>query len=304
MTADHRRAVAEIGVLVALFATGSALVGLVVGGGPGRHEALTAHGAVVTLYGHGLYAGDTWLVGAGNRGQDVAVLLFAVPVLLLALRRYRRGGAVAAAVLTGVLAFFAYLCVSMVFATAQNRLFPVYVASAALACFGLVLAAQRLDVAAVVRALPDRPGRRTLAAYLLAVAAALTAAWLPEMVGTALRGGAAMAVGPYTSAATEALDLGLVVPVAVVAAVLVLHRVDLGRVLALVLLVVNVCVGVLLLGQGIAQLMSGVPLTLADIVVKMATFAALTVWAGALLLRMWLRRPVRGTGAHAASPPP
>lgn len=288
------RAVTRIAGLLAVVATTSAVAGILTGGGPGRHAVETTRGVVVTVYGAGLYAADTWLVGAGNRGQDVVVLAVEVPILLLALRWYRRGGAVEAAVMTGVLAFFAYFYVSMVFATAQNRLFPVYVAGAALALFGTVLAAWGTDAARVAEALPDRPGRRALAAYLFLVAAALTLAWVPDLVATALTGDVAQAVGPYTSTVTEALDVGLVVPVAVLAAELTFRGSDLGRVLALVLLVVNVCIGVLLMGQGGAQLVAGVPLTVGEVIAKMATFAALTLVAGGLLARMRreaVRRP-------------
>ena len=93
-------------------------------------------------------------------------------------------------------------------------------------------------------------------------------------------------MGPYTSAATEALDLGLVVPVAVIAAVQLLRQRPLGSVLALIMLVINVCIGVVLIAQGIAQLVSGVPLTAGEIITKMLTFAALTLVAGGLLARM------------------
>jgi hypothetical protein len=40
------------------------------------------------------------------------------------------------------------------------------------------------------------------------------------------------------------------------------------------------------MAQGIAQLVSGVPLTTGEIVTKMVTFAALTVVASGLLARM------------------
>jgi hypothetical protein len=127
----------------------------------------------------------------------------------------------------------------MVFGTAQNRLFPLYVAAASLAGFALALVTSRLDVnhiAAGQRA----PERKALAAYLIAVAAALTLAWLPGMIMTAVTGTIAETVGPYTSATTEALDLGLVVPIAVIAAVQLLSQRPMGRVLALIMLVVNV----------------------------------------------------------------
>jgi hypothetical protein len=272
-------------VLAAVAATCS-LLGALAGAGPGRLVVQTTRGATVTLYGQGLYAWDTWLIGAGNRGQDGAILVFELPVLLLVLRWYRRGGAVAAAALTGVLGFFAYYYVSTVFGTAQNRLFPLYVAAASIAGFTLVRVASQLHVRAVADRLPARPGPWALSVYMLAVAAALTLAWLPGMVRTAVTGEIAAAVGPYTSAVTEALDLGLVVPIAVIAAVQLLRRRVQGRVLAFIMLVINVCIGVLLLAQGLAQLMSGVPLTVGEIVSKMLTFAALTLVVGALLTRM------------------
>jgi surface polysaccharide O-acyltransferase-like enzyme len=174
----------------------------------------------------------------------------------------------------------------MVFGTAQNRLFPLYVAAASLAGFALALVTSRLDLNHIAAAVPAPPERKALAAYLIAVAAALTLAWLPGMIMTAVTGTIAETVGPYTSATTEALDLGLVVPIAVIAAVQLLTQRPMGRVLALIMLVGNVCIGVVLMAQGVAQLVSGVPLTAGEIVTKIFTFAALTLIASGLLARM------------------
>jgi hypothetical protein len=297
----QRGSVTGLVVVLAVLAVASSIVGLVARGGPGRQTVTTARGAAVTLYGEGLYAADTWLIGTGNRGQDGAILLIEVPILLLALRWYRQGGRGAPAALAGALAFFSYYYVSMTFATAQNRLFPVYVAAASLAGFALVNVSSTMDVSRTAEAIPGRPGRRALASYLFAVAAALILAWLPGLVSTSLSGDIAPAVGPYTSSVTHALDLGLVVPVALLAAVKLLRHRPSGRVLALVLLVVNVCVGTLLMAQGIAQLTSGVPLTPTEIVVKMLTFAVLTLVAGGLLARLarvGVQQPVAASPSH------
>ena len=83
-------------------------------------------------------------------------------------------GSVASAVLAGVLGFFTYYYVSAVFGTAQNRLFRCMLAAASLAAFTLTVVASRLKVGDIAASLPGRPGRRALATYLLAVAAALT----------------------------------------------------------------------------------------------------------------------------------
>lgn len=287
-TGGRTRAVIGLGLTLALLEAVAALAGVLSGGSQGTRTVETTRGVEVVLLGDGLYASDSWLVGAGNRGQDVVMLLVEVPVLLLVLRRWSYGGPLVPPVLAGVLAFHAYFWVSMTFATAQNRLFPVYVACLGLTAALLVLVVLAVDAGLVRQAQPARPGRAALLTYLVAVAVALTAAWLPSLVGTALTGDVAAAVGPYTSAATEALDLALVVPLVVTAAALVRGRRPWGSVLALLVLTLNACIGVLLLGQGAAQLLDGVPLTVAEIVAKMATFATLTLVAGGMLLRMAL----------------
>ncbi len=287
-----------VGALAAV-AVGSAATGLLLAGGQGRRVVETARGAAATLYGDGLYEFDTLLVGVGSRGQDVAILLVEVPLLLLALRWYRGGDPMAAPVLAGVLAFFAYFYVSLAFGNAQNPLFPAYVAGMALAGFALVRVAMRVDTRAVASRLPERPGRRALVVYLWAVAAALTLAWLPELVALSGGGDIAEAVGPYTSQVTHALDLGVVVPVVVITAALLQRGHPAGAALCVVMLVVNVCIGVLLMSQGVAQLVADVPLTIGEIAAKMLTFAALTLVAGGLLLRMALRvrHPIDGAAA-------
>jgi hypothetical protein len=275
---------------LALFA---ALAGVLSDGGGGRRTVETVRGAAVTLYGEGVYEFDTLLVGAGNRGQDVVMLLVEVPILLLCVHWYRRGTLAASLTLVGVLAFFVYFSASLTFATAQNRLFVVFVAMFAVSLFALVLVATPLDASLVKQAFPPRPSPAALATYLFAVAVALSLAWVPDLLGATVTGNLAGPVGPYTSMVTHALDLGLVVPVVTLAAAQLLRRLPMGYLLVVVILVLNVCIGVLLLGAGVAQLGAGVPLTPGEIVAKMVSFAVLTLVAGGLLITAH-----RGAGTH------
>ena len=103
-------------------------------------------------------------------------------------------------------------------------------------------------------------------------------------------------VGPYTSSVTHALDLGVIVPVVVLTAVLLRRRTPLGYLMALIVLVLNVAIGLLLMGQGAAQILAGVPMTPGEIVSKMLTFAALTVVAGAVLVVMARTRRTDAAG--------
>jgi hypothetical protein len=293
--------------LLAALSIFAAAAGTVTGGGGGRRVVETARGATVTLYGEGAYQFDTLLVGAGNRGQDLVTLLVEVPALLLCVRWYRRGSLAAGLALPGILAFFAYLAASMTFATAQNQLFVPYVAMFSVSAFALVLALTRLDPRAVKESFPPRPSPVILAAYLFTVAAALILAWVPQLLGATFSGELAGLVGPYTSLATHALDLGLVVPVVVVAAVQLLRHEPAGYLSVVVILVLNVCIGALLTGAGLAQLMAHVPLTPGEIVSKMLSFAILTLVAGGLLVALHRTAAsgdeLPGTGPSEPGPP-
>jgi len=170
-----------------------------------------------------------------------------------------------------------------------------------------VLAAAALDAVAVKAAFPSRPSRVTLAVYLFTVAAALGMAWFPDLLSSTLSGDFARLVGPNTSMVTDALDLGLVVPAVCFAAVQLLRRAPVGYLLAVVILVLNVCIGVLLMGAGLAQLAADVPLTPGEIVAKMVSFAVLTLVAGGLLITLYRsgdsRGSIRETSMSAMRPP-
>jgi len=98
------RAVSGLSWSLAALSAFAALAGAVAGGGGGGPRlAETIRGTAVTLYGEGLYEYDTLLVGAGNRGQDLVMLLVEVPALLLCVRWYRRGSLAASLALPGVM---------------------------------------------------------------------------------------------------------------------------------------------------------------------------------------------------------
>ncbi|HEX4977805.1 MAG TPA: hypothetical protein VFV40_08060, partial [Nocardioides sp.] len=156
--ATRSRSVVRLGLALAALEVAAALSGVLSSGSDGTRTVVTGRGTEVVLLGDGLYAWDTWLVGAGNRGQDLVMLLVEVPVLLVLLRRWGSGGPLLPAALVGVLAFHAYFWVSMTFATAQNRAFPLYVACLGVTAALLVLVTRAVDADDVQRALPPRPG--------------------------------------------------------------------------------------------------------------------------------------------------
>lgn len=285
-TGGASRTLTVICIIVAALASTVAAVGLLASGGPGPHPVTGLRGSA-DLYGTGLYRFDTWLIGAGNRGTDAAVLLFEVPLLLVALALARRGRAIGRWLLVAGLGFFTYYYGSMCFATAYNRVFLSYVALFGLSTYGLVLAVRLLTAAdeAPPTLVVDYPAR-AVTAYLFSVAAVLTVVWLPPPVAALLTGTPPDLVATYTTGVTWAIDLGIIVPLVLVAAVQLHRRTAFGHRLATFVVLLNVTIGVSLLGQGAAQLIEAAPLAPGEKVGAIGGFAVLTTWSTFLAARI------------------
>jgi hypothetical protein len=302
-TVTPRRTVVVLGWIVVVLAAIAAAVGLFSAGGPGATEVTSLRGQPADLYGIGLYRFDSVLVGVGNRGSDAVTLFLEVPALAVALAAYRRGSLRAAIALLGILGWTLYYYASMSLYTAYNQLFPVYLALFAASLFALPLAFASVDRERFARSFPSRPSRTALIGYLGVLAAALTLAWAPAMLASAVSDDLPARLGAYSTEVTWALDLGVVVPAVAAIAILLYRRFTLGPLAATAMLSLNVALGAALLGQSVAQLLANVPMTPGEKVGGMASFAIMTVVAGVLLGRLVRhlpaparRRPIRAFG--------
>lgn len=187
--------------------------------------------------------------------------------------------------------------------TAFNRLFPVYIVLVAASLFALPLTLGSVDRGRFARDFPERPSRAALVGYLSGLAAVLTVAWAPTMLGSALTGVLPPRLGGYSTEVTWALDVGVLVPAVAATAVLLHRRTALGALATAAMLSLNVAVGVALVGQGMAQLLADVPMTPGERVGAMASFAVMTVVAGILLGRLLRHLPDADRGAASCAEP-
>jgi hypothetical protein len=217
---------------------------------------LTALAAGAGLLVPGLYRDGAWVVPQ-TRGQDVVSLL-AVAALLAAVSAERRGSARARLVWIGLLAYVAYTYTGAAFAFELNPLFPVYIAIFSLSLFALVSAARGLDPAPLAAA--GVPRRATIGT-LVALAVLLCLLWLGQLVpfllhgtipeGVRLSGGGILFV--------YVLDLGVVVPTALLAAAWLRRRDPWGLVLAGCILVKMATMGLALLAMTFFSARAGIP---------------------------------------------
>lgn len=250
----------------------------------GQPYPLTSfRGEQVLINGRGLYHYDTVSTAAQMQANDLVTLVVGLPLLIIAFGLATRGSLRGQLLLTGTLGFFLYTYTSMTFGTAYNSLFLLYVALWSLSLCACIVSIQTIDVAALPQHFSPRLPRRSIATLLFAAGGFLLFAWLGRIVPSLLRG----ETPPLENTTTlfiQALDLGVIVPLSFLSAVLLLRRNAWGYLLASVAVLKFLTLGLAVSAMGLNMARVGVPISPIELIV----FPALTLVnliMGVLLLK-------------------
>lgn len=247
------------------------------GQAPEVAQAITPHGATVTLDGQGAYRFNAPVHAWAFRAQD-GVMALALLVALWAALAMR--GARAVAVLLAALGFIVYGYASLVFGAALDWVFPAYVAALTLALLALWRAG-RDGLRMLTR--PELP-RGMLAAFLVLAGVGTLAVWLPPLLGDLAAGRVPERMGVQITPVTEALDIGLIAPLCLIAAGLVARGRPLGHVLALPLLGTLLLLLPTIIATVVLQMRAGMELSMAEWTGPVGVFAVFG------LLALWFLR--------------
>lgn len=243
-----------IGVL-ALFAAGMG----VFYDQPGEPFAHTNHrGETVMINGQGLYYYDTVSSAAQQQGNDLVTLVVGLPLLAisgwLARRRSLRGQLL----LSGTLGFFLYTYMSMAMLSAYNSLFLVYVALFALCLYAFILSMLAIDLHSLPQRFSARLPRGWIAGLLFFIGGFLLLAWLGRIVPPLLAGQDPL-LENTTTLVIQAMDLALIVPLAILAAIQLLRRSPWGYLLTSLALLKGITLGLGVSTMAINMSLRGVP---------------------------------------------
>lgn len=185
----------------------------------------------------GVYAFNAQRVVAEGIGWDVFTLFFVVPALFASMPLLARGSFRARLVVLGLFAYLFYQYLMYALTWAFGPLLLPFIALFALSLSGSVWIASSLARESLTSRFDERFPRRGMAALCFVLAFALVAMWL-QRIAVGLRGdlAGAMLLG-QTTLVVQALDLGLVVPLAIFTGVKVLQRGPVGAILASVVAV-------------------------------------------------------------------
>jgi hypothetical protein len=287
----RQKSVIGLSWLIALLALVAAAAGLLWQRGAGPIEVQNVWGQTIQLRGTGLYMYDSVAGAAQEIGQDTVTLLLGIPLLVISILLFRRGSLRGKLLLTGTLGYFLYTYTAMAMLTTYNELFLVYVALCSLSLFAFVMALTSIDVAALPAHFAASFPRRTVAGFTLFVGALLTLMWLGRIVPTLLAGRPPVGIDNYTTLVIQVLDLGVIVPTAVLAGVLLLRRAAWGYLLSSVVLVKAFTLMAAVSAMSIAQIVAGVAVSPVEVGV-FAGFALVDAGLLGFMLRSLQEIPV------------
>ncbi|NCC35288.1 MAG: hypothetical protein EOM24_25245 [Chloroflexia bacterium] len=226
----------------------------------------TFRGEEVTINARGLYYWDTVSMAAQMQANDLIALSLGLPLLAVSFWLAQRGSLRGRLLLAGTLGFILYTYITMMVGAHYNALFLLYVALFSLSLFAFVLVMMSIDIPNLPTRFSDKLPRGWIAGLLFFAAAFLSLAWLGRIAAT-FAPGAVPALENTTSMFIQAMDLGLVVPVCLVAGILLLRRHAWGYLLASVGLTKFLTLGLAVSLMGLNMARVGVPVSVVELVI-------------------------------------
>jgi hypothetical protein len=227
MSAQQRIGSVVISLVVALGAAIAAIAGILLRGGDAFVTVTSPRGETYDMATSGVYAYNAQRVVAEGVGWDVVTLVVLLPAMLLSLPFLARGSTRGRLFALGLLGYFFYQYLEYSVTWAFGPLFLLWVALFAASLVGIGWIAYSLVIARdTVSESGERFPRLGWATLNLAMSGLLVLLWL-QRIALVTRGEPGILLGE-TTLTIQALDLGLVVPVSVATALLLLWRHSLG----------------------------------------------------------------------------
>ncbi len=266
--------------LMALFAAAMGLFDQT----PGEPYAHTNHrGEEVMINGHGFYYFDTISFAAQQEGNDLITLTVGLPLLAISTFLAFRGSLRGRLALTGTLGFFLYTYMSMSMLSSYNVLFLVYVALFSLSLFAFILSMMSFDLTDLPQHFSSRLPHGWIAGLMFLVGGFLLLAWLGRIVPPLLQN-QTPDLENTTTLVIQAMDLGMIVPLATLSGILLLRRSPWGYLLASVTLMKGVTLGLAVSAMAINMAQKGIAESM-GIMIPFFVITLLNILAAAVLLK-------------------
>lgn len=283
MSARTYKALAVYCLLIALAVGVTAAFGVFARGTGATAGATSIRGEEYEYATDGVYAYNAERIVAEGVGWDALTLFVAVPALLICVPFVARGSLRGRLAAAGILGYFVYQYLMYAVFWALGPLFPAFIALYPLSFAGIVWIVATLDMHSLPAHFSDRFPRKSIAIFSAVMGLQLVAMWVPRIVAglTGDLEGAVLLGMPTLG--VQALDLGIVVPLALATAVFAWLRKPVGYLLAAVFSIKAVTMS----GAIVAMLVSAWMVEGSLEIAPFALFSLATAFAGAIAFFMF-----------------
>ena len=216
-----KRPVLFLSVLALVLLLTASLAGILSDDGGQPYVFTSLRGEAVDIYGgEGLYQFDNTYKAIGFRSFDWVSLVVVMPLFILGIYRYRRGQFKGQLLLAALFTYLAYIYAIGVMGNTFNSMFLVWTALFSTGLFGLVLTLAGIDIAALPKKLAANFPRKSLSVYIIVVGIILLLQYLSEVISAYITGNPPASLDHYTTLELASLELGIMIPLHLVAGVL------------------------------------------------------------------------------------
>ena len=191
-------------------------------------EIVTPRGQRALFQGGGLYKYDPVTLVREGVIWDTINLFIGLPILALAIFLASRNALRGRLLLGGMLAYFFYVYLMYATMMALNFLFLVYVAIFAFSLVGFFFNLRNIDMPRLPERIGPRFPRTLFIIFSFTLSGALLLLWLGRIIPIISSERFPDELAGLTTLETQALDLGLIVPLALTSGILLLRRTPWG----------------------------------------------------------------------------
>jgi len=263
----YQKSISLLVILISLFSFTATTYALVSNQGKGRYEYKSIFSENVDIYGKGLYQHDSVSMAVQALAQDYVTLFLGIPLLIISLILTRKGSVKGCLLLTGTLGYFLYTYASYSFLSMYNSMFLVYVIIMSASFFAFTLAMMSFDLPSLPHLFKEALPVTFISGFLFVVSSLFGLMWLGKVVPPMIHDTQPDGLEHYTTLIIQALDLGFVIPVGFLAAILLIKRRPFGYLLAAVITFKDVTLLTALSAMVILQYLTGIHINPAMIVI-------------------------------------
>lgn len=278
----YNRSISLLVLCIIILSIFASAMGIFSNAGAGAYEIESFRGESINIHGRGLYSDDSISIVAQGTAQDIVTLALGIPLLILSLCMSLKGSLKGRLLLTGTLGYFLYTYISYVFLWMYNPMFIVYVILMSASFFALTLSMMSVDVNNLSSAFNKKLPVKFLGGFQIFFAVALCLLWMSKIIPTIINRIIPQGLDHYTTLVIQGLDLGFIVPIALLSGVLLIKRKPFGYLLSSVIIMKGFTMGAALTAMIIGQYLAGVAMSIIEI--TMFTILSLIIFYCMILL--------------------